>query len=57
MKKNASYILSLLFLTAGLYLANDIRGIEKIFLVGGLIVGALIMRRLIDKLIETMNNP
>ena len=56
MKKTVSYILSLILFIASLYLMNDIQGIGKIFLIGGLIVGVLIVRWVMYKLIETISN-
>lgn len=52
MKKVISYIFSLVFLVVGLYLSYDVPGIEKIFAIGGVIVGTLIVRWVAQKILD-----
>jgi len=56
MKKIISYISSLVILVVGLYLSYDVPGIEKIFAIGGVIVGALITGWIVQKFLDQMTD-
>jgi hypothetical protein len=56
MKRIVSYISSLVILVVGLYLSYDVPGVEKIFAIGGIIVGALIVGWIVQKVLEQLTD-
>ena len=56
MKKIISYISSLVILVVGFYLSYDLPGVEKIFAIGGVIVGALITGWIVQKFLDQMTD-
>jgi hypothetical protein len=56
MKKIISYISSLVILVVGLYFSYDVPGVEKIFAIGGVIVGALIAGWIVQKVLEQLTD-
>jgi hypothetical protein len=56
MKRIVSYISSLVILVVGLYLSYDVPDVEKIFAIGGIIVGALIVGWIVQKVLEPLTD-
>lgn len=56
MRKIISHIISSIFMVIGLYFSYDVPGVSKIFAIGGVIVGALIIGWITQKILESLEN-
>lgn len=54
MRKIISYIISSIFMVIGLYFSYDVPGVSKIFTIGGVIVGALLVGWFAQKILENL---
>jgi len=56
LRKIISHIISSIFMVIGLYFSYDVPGVSKIFAIGGVIVGALIIGWITQKILESLEN-
>lgn len=56
MRKIISNIISSIFMVIGLYFSYDVPGVSKIFAIGGVIVGGLLVGWVAQKILENLEN-